>query len=1169
MDDPGAWCCEEWCYVDASCPTAIPSWTNSTPGGTTLYWSYLSCDIADVDPVAAAALLDEDPEDQVCKWEPEVSCECTGSNSGFPFDEAPLYNNASLFPADYGTSCTAWELDECAAMWPSVDDLGAWCCANWCYVDRSCPYAMRSWTDADLWWTWKACDTASDQLDTCEFIDYYERIAANAAAAAGSIGVVGLAPGTHNGGQVTRTFSVPQHGFDVTRLDGYVPALFRSPLDSQTVVKSISIKAANGTSLLPTTGVIPAIPTAGYTMPAYDGSTQNDDFEVRNRRRLLVADYYATDESAAAWAAEHEVDEEAAASPGRRLLSSRSGSRGGSRSGTRSSSSSRSGSRSGSSSSSSSSSSSGSRSGSRSGSSSRTYSSRTPAASSSSSPAPSSSRTSGMASVYTNPPSTYQNPPTRPPPPASHSPDWRGEVKRYHDTNLYNSKYQASYRNQGGYRYTAGGKLCDADVPPPKALSYAADAGPFEDGGVTSFHLGGRYGSYSAEKAAYWKHGYGVPINPRYRPGQNGRNWFVGAMEVADHGFSGLAFAGSSRAAPFDEIHVNFLADAEECYYSAANASTALAAHDSYRCKLMITACVEWSASNTGWCDKSKFASGATRPAYPTLTTDDARELKSQIEAYLACADEAVDATTPAGGRLTSCPVPLTADYMLDALFAFGVIRVDEDAFPLEVSVVFDNRLDANGFSHAAQPNFMFGLLKTAGVSPLRRRPSSNVVAAAAGGSVGGFLFIGICILVFVYRKQIWDGMKSTREAFQRCYRSNKTCCGGDESEDEPEKKVAKKKKTPALPPPPPFGTHPIPPNAHVYAHVYLLHWAHNIFVEEYGGPREKVFDFYRSITRIKVSFDIEIEGDKKEHSFDWEGPAPEAVVAFLQAEPMPVFASPALGEYWDDLDFSGKVEDAALVAAMDYAMDWALKVYNYRVDPYRDIIEIKTRFDLLTAQGEKHKHKHEHTGGPDDRMQAYKKAACRVRGWNEPKMPPPPPGTHPRPPNAHVYAHVYLLHWAHRIFVEEYGGPREKVFDWYRSITRIKVSFDIVIEGDKKEHSFDWEGPAPEAVVAFLAAEPMPIFLSPALGGYAPGVDLGGAVEDAALVAAMDYAIEWAKVTEGKDVNPYTDILEVKTRFDLLTAQGETHKHKHEHTGGPDERMQAYKMAAQYVRQW
>ena len=169
------------------------------------YWSYLSCDIADVDPVAAAALLEEDPEDEVCKWEPEVSCECTGSNAGFPFHEAPLYNNASLFPANYGTSCTAWEMDNCAAMWPGVDDLGAWCCANWCYVDKSCPYAMRSWTDADLWWTWKSCDTASDQLDTCEFIDYYERIAANAAAAAGSIGVVGLAPGGVNGGPVSYT----------------------------------------------------------------------------------------------------------------------------------------------------------------------------------------------------------------------------------------------------------------------------------------------------------------------------------------------------------------------------------------------------------------------------------------------------------------------------------------------------------------------------------------------------------------------------------------------------------------------------------------------------------------------------------------------------------------------------------------------------------------------------------------------------------------------------------------------------------------------------------------------------------------------------------------------------------------------------------------------------
>ena len=60
------------------------------------------------------------------------------------------------------------------------------------------------------------------------------------------------------------------------------------------------------------------------------------------------------------------------------------------------------------------------------------------------------------------------------------------------------------------------------------------------------------------------------------------------------------------------------------------------------------------------------------------------------------------------------------------------------------------------------------------------------------------------------------------------------------------------------------------------------------------------------------------------------------------------------------------------------------------------------------------------------------------------PPIPPPPPGAHPMPPNAHVYAHVYLLHFAHNIFVEEYGGPRQKTFDWFNSITRVRVFFKV-----------------------------------------------------------------------------------------------------------------------------
>lgn len=73
---------------------------------------------------------------------------------------------------------------------------------------------------------------------------------------------------------------------------------------------------------------------------------------------------------------------------------------------------------------------------------------------------------------------------------------------------------------------------------------------------------------------------------------------------------------------------------------------------------------------------------------------------------------------------------------------------------------------------------------------------------------------------------------------------------------------------------------------------------------------------------------ELEIDGKEMEHDFDWEGPAPPPVVEFLQREPVPVFASPALGMYHPEVKSDGdKIEDAALVAAMDYAIDWALKV--------------------------------------------------------------------------------------------------------------------------------------------------------------------------------------------------------------------------------------------------
>ena len=47
---------------------------------------------------------------------------------------------------------------------------------------------------------------------------------------------------------------------------------------------------------------------------------------------------------------------------------------------------------------------------------------------------------------------------------------------------------------------------------------------------------------------------------------------------------------------------------------------------------------------------------------------------------------------------------------------------------------------------------------------------------------------------------------------------------------------------------------------------------------------------------------------------------------------------------------------------------------------------------------------------------------------------------------------------WAHFVFVEEYGGPQHKTFDWFNSITRVRVFFKLEINGKEMKHDFDWE---------------------------------------------------------------------------------------------------------------
>lgn len=57
------------------------------------------------------------------------TCACSGSNEGFNAAGISRFNDAKLFPADYGTSCKAWDKVDCPKAWPG-ETYGPWCCSR-------------------------------------------------------------------------------------------------------------------------------------------------------------------------------------------------------------------------------------------------------------------------------------------------------------------------------------------------------------------------------------------------------------------------------------------------------------------------------------------------------------------------------------------------------------------------------------------------------------------------------------------------------------------------------------------------------------------------------------------------------------------------------------------------------------------------------------------------------------------------------------------------------------------------------------------------------------------------------------------------------------------------------------------------------------------------------
>ena len=197
-----------------------------------------------------------------------------------------------------------------------------------------------------------------------------------------------------------------------------------------------------------------------------------------------------------------------------------------------------------------------------------------------------------------------------------------------------------------------------------------------------------------------------------------------------------------------------------------------------------------------------------------------------------------------------------------------------------------------------------------------------------------------------------------------------------------------------ALPPPPippPAGA-PRPPNAAVYARVYLLRWAHaalgleddkNAKADDETGsnldaspspPSALPFAWYEAVTRVRVKATVYLDGAEAVLEDDWISPHPDAVADLAQREPVPTFASPALGMYHPEArDLGARREDAALCAVISHLAEKAQREKATRIDPYRDVVRIEVEAEGgIVAEEEEE----EEEGGEEE------EEGARRRGW-------------------------------------------------------------------------------------------------------------------------------------------------------------------------------------------
>lgn len=150
------WCAQQWCFVDpCNCdlplePKASTYLPDAQYQGKPLYYSYATCGGDEHNSIKAKHVEAEKPIWSVCEknvydlgaWGKQ-ECKCIGIGGVTGTTNFTVGGKRLAVPAETGTKCASWDLQNNPECSESNTDLPGWCVKQWCFVDPcSCSLAV-------------------------------------------------------------------------------------------------------------------------------------------------------------------------------------------------------------------------------------------------------------------------------------------------------------------------------------------------------------------------------------------------------------------------------------------------------------------------------------------------------------------------------------------------------------------------------------------------------------------------------------------------------------------------------------------------------------------------------------------------------------------------------------------------------------------------------------------------------------------------------------------------------------------------------------------------------------------------------------------------------------------------------------------------------------------